>query len=42
MLKLKQLNHRGFDVFFEIANELDNVISLSIGEPDFAYALPYS
>ena len=34
--EIKAVKPSGIRRFFEIANELDNVISLSIGEPDFA------
>lgn len=33
--EVKQLKPSGIRRFFDIANEMDNVISLSIGEPDF-------
>ena len=33
--KVQQLKPSGIRKFFDIANEMDNVISLSIGEPDF-------
>ena len=33
--KVLQLKPSGIRKFFDIANEMDNVISLSIGEPDF-------
>jgi len=34
--EVKQLKPSGIRRFFDIANEMDNVISLSIGEPDFS------
>lgn len=34
--KIKQVKPSGIRKFFDIANEMDNVISLSIGEPDFS------
>lgn len=33
--KIKQIKPSGIRKFFDIASEMDNVISLSIGEPDF-------
>ena len=33
--KIKNTKPSGIRKFFDIANEMDNVISLSIGEPDF-------
>ena len=33
--KIKSTKPSGIRKFFDIANEMDNVISLSIGEPDF-------
>ena len=33
--KIKQVKPSGIRKFFDIAVEMDNVISLSIGEPDF-------
>ena len=33
--KTKEIKPSGIRKFFDIANTLDNVISLSIGEPDF-------
>ncbi len=33
--KIKNIRPSGIRKFFDIANEMDNVISLSIGEPDF-------
>ena len=33
--KIKSTKPSGIRRFFDIANEMDNVISLSIGEPDF-------
>ena len=34
--EVKQLKPSGIRRFFDIANEMENVISLSIGEPDFS------
>ena len=34
--KIQQVKPSGIRRFFDIANNMDNVISLSIGEPDFA------
>ena len=34
--KIKKVKPSGIRRFFDIANEMDNVISLSIGEPDFS------
>lgn len=34
--KIKQVKPSGIRKFFDIANEIDDVISLSIGEPDFS------
>lgn len=34
--KIKQVKPSGIRKFFDIANEMENVISLSIGEPDFS------
>ncbi|HEX3038732.1 MAG TPA: aminotransferase class I/II-fold pyridoxal phosphate-dependent enzyme, partial [Caproiciproducens sp.] len=34
--EVKQLKPSGIRRFFDIANEMDHVISLSIGEPDFS------
>ncbi len=34
--KIKQVKPSGIRRFFDIANEMDDVISLSIGEPDFS------
>lgn len=33
--KIKEVKPSGIRKFFDIANEMENVISLSIGEPDF-------
>ena len=33
--KIKSIKPSGIRKFFDIASEMDNVISLSIGEPDF-------
>ena len=33
--KIKEIKPSGIRKFFDIANEMDHVISLSIGEPDF-------
>ena len=33
--KIQSLKPSGIRKFFDIANEMDHVISLSIGEPDF-------
>ena len=33
--KVQAIRPSGIRRFFDIANEMDNVISLSIGEPDF-------
>ena len=33
--KVQAIKPSGIRRFFDIANEMDNVISLSIGEPDF-------
>ena len=33
--KVQQIPPSGIRKFFDIANEMDHVISLSIGEPDF-------
>lgn len=34
--EVKRIKPSGIRRFFDIANEMDNVISLSIGEPDFS------
>ena len=33
--KIKEVKPSGIRKFFDIANEMEDVISLSIGEPDF-------
>ena len=33
--KIKTIKPSGIRKFFDIASEMDNIISLSIGEPDF-------
>ena len=38
--KVKQLKPSGIRRFFDIANEMEGVISLGVGEPDFD--TPYS
>ena len=34
--EVKQIKPSGIRRFFDIANEMEHVISLSIGEPDFS------
>ena len=36
---IKEVKPSGIRRFFDIANEMDDVISLSIGEPDFTTPL---
>ena len=38
--KVKSIKPSGIRKFFDIASEMDNVISLGVGEPDFK--TPYS
>ena len=37
--RIQKVKPSGIRRFFDIANEMDHVISLSIGEPDFFHAL---
>ena len=39
--RIRSLAPSGIRKFFDIANEMENVISLSIGEPDFPDSVAY-
>ena len=37
--KVKDMPFSGIRKFFDVANEIEGVISLGVGEPDFDYTL---